>query len=137
MKALVRYILASCYSFARRWVNPKYGGDVIWTTVHGFLTPISFIAAGIYLLFVGYILNFKLEKLYVFIGFAIVMLLIGYGCKRPTKKALKSWGIEKEFRKLTKKQRRMRNTFAFIFFFFGFYLFIYLAYKSGIVYRAK
>ncbi|WP_282057226.1 hypothetical protein [Maribacter luteus] len=136
MKAILRYLLASCYSFSRRWVNPKYGGDVMWTTVHGFLTPISFIAAGVYLVVLGYGLSFKIDKLFGFIGMAVVMSLIGYGLQKPTKNAIFKWGIEKEFKSLTKKQRRSRNTLAFFFFFFGFYLFFYLAYKSGIVYRS-
>ncbi|MGC1516048.1 MAG: hypothetical protein WA810_10775, partial [Maribacter sp.] len=134
MKALVRYILASCYSFARRWVNPKYGGDVIWTTVHGFLTPISFIAAGIYCIILGITgLNDVYEDSWPYlIVLAIIMLSIGYGLRRPTQKALKNWGIIKEFRTLSKKQRLGRNMFAFVFFFFGFFLFIYL----GAVYIA-
>ncbi|SHK03144.1 hypothetical protein [Pseudozobellia thermophila] len=128
MKAILRYLLASCYSFSRRWVNPKYGGDVMWTTVHGFLTPISFIAVGIYTV----VLNFTgANKWYddswpYILGAACIMLPIGYGLQKPTRRALSNWGIIKEFKTLTKKQRRSRNTMAFLFFFFGFICFFTL-----------
>ncbi|MGC1516047.1 MAG: hypothetical protein WA810_10770 [Maribacter sp.] len=52
MNTIFYYLLASNYSFASRWVNPKYGGDVIWTSVHGFLTPISVVAVGLHNIFV-------------------------------------------------------------------------------------
>ncbi|SHK03177.1 hypothetical protein [Pseudozobellia thermophila] len=131
MKTVLRYILACNYSFARRWVNPKYGGDVMWTTVHGFLTPISFIAAGIFVFFIGItgIKDYSNSSWPYILGLAMVMLPIGYGLRKPTKNAIFKWGIEKEFKSLSKKQRRKRNTVAFLFFFFGFYLFMYLGIK--------
>lgn len=108
MKAILRYLLACNYSFARRWVNPKYGGDVMWTTVHGFLTPISFIAAAFYAMASFFLNNgSRLDSSYAYsIPVFLIIVGIGYGFRKPTKNAIFQWGIEKEFKSLSKKQRR-------------------------------
>lgn len=123
MKFLFKRILASNYSFSKRWANKKMPETVINGTVHTFLLQFSFIVAGLCSVLLGSI-DFKFK--YPEIIFMAIALFIGYGFMNITRKAIIKWNIEKEYKTLSKEQRFSRNTFAFIFFWSCFALFFYL-----------
>lgn len=129
MKIIFKRILASDYSFAKRWSNKSIPETLINGTLHIFLTKLSFLAAGFYFLLLS-ILNIRIDNFYIlFAGMAFIMLLIGYGLRNQAKKAIDKWKIPQEHKSLSKQQRLKRNTMAFFLFFICFYLFIVMAIK--------
>lgn len=128
-KFLFKKLLAAHYSFARRWVNKKMPENVVPSVRLTFLTQFTFIAAGLYCVLLGSI-EYKFDSYTpIFIGFMIIALGIGYGFMKPTEKAIFQWGIEKEYKTLSKNQRFNRNTFAFLSFWGSFAIFFYLGVK--------
>ncbi|MCF8715330.1 hypothetical protein JM658_10870 [Joostella atrarenae] len=116
----------SFYSFARRWVNKKLPENVIPFTLQTFLSSFTFQVSGLYFVILGSI-DFKFKSFPpIFLGIVIIALGIGYGFRKMAKKAIFKWNIEKEYKKLSKDERKRKNTFAFLFFWGSFALFFYL-----------
>ena len=123
MKFLFKYLLSANYSFAKRWVNKKIAHRMIFNSIYIFLTPLAFLFAGLSCVALNYI-NYQFKHPEI-----IIMLIAGVvylGFWQATKKAIYKWGIEKEYKFLSKEQRSNRNTFAFLFFWGGIILFFYL-----------
>lgn len=122
---LFKRLLTACYCSAKRIINKKKKDRIIPFTLHLFLTPFSFIASGFLLLFLDYI-NFKYTSVHqVFIGVAVILLGVGYGFQKVTKRALFKWNIEKNHKKLNKNEHWNKCILAFVFFWGGFVFFCY------------
>lgn len=129
LKFLLKRLLLANYSFANRWVNKKMPQLIIPATLHIFVTPFTFIAAGLYFVFIGSI-KYKFDSYApIFIGLVILMLGLGYPMESWAKKAIFRWNIEREYSNLNKNQRMNKNILAFCFFWVGFTLFFYLGVK--------
>ena len=125
-KFLFRRLLASHYSAVRWMVNKKMPENIIPTTVHFFLSEFSFLAAGLVCVILGTI-NYKFKYPEFFL--MVIVIIIGFGLQKATKKAIYKWGIEKEYKTLPQEKRFSRITFAFIFFWSCFAVFFYLGVK--------
>ena len=118
MKFLFKGLLMGNYCFARRWVNKKMPYQIIPATVHIFTSPFAFISAGIYAIILDK-LTFKFESyLPIFIFLVIVMLGVSYPTEYYAKKAIYQWGLEKEYKSLSKGQKTIKMLFAFCFLLF-------------------
>ncbi|MCF8715331.1 hypothetical protein JM658_10875 [Joostella atrarenae] len=126
---MFKRLLFANYSFARRWVNKKLPENVVPAAVYTFLTSFTFQAMGLYCIILGSI-DFKFKSFPpIFLGIVIIALGIGYGFRKMAKKAIFKWGIEKEYKKLSKDERRRKNTFAFLFFWGSFAFMFYMGVK--------
>ncbi|USD26881.1 hypothetical protein [Flagellimonas marinaquae] len=99
--------------------------NVIPATLWSFLLSITHILWGLYAVLMGS-LPFKVSDVLLktgIIALAFFTMLLMYG---PTKRAIFSWGIEKEYRAYDLSLRWRKNTFAFLFFWGSFILFFYL-----------
>lgn len=124
LKILFKNLLASHYSFAKRWSNKKIKETVINGTVHTFLLQFTFLIAGFCCIILGTIsYKFKYPEIFLI----AIALLIGYGFMRSTKNAIIKWDIERDYKALTRNQRRNRNISAFLVFWSCFAIFLYFA----------
>ncbi|WP_299431043.1 hypothetical protein [uncultured Maribacter sp.] len=129
MKFLFKGLLMGNYCFARRWVNRKMRYNIIPATLLTFISPFVFVVAGLYFTFIG-LLSYKFEsKLPIFIFIGVVGLGFSYPVEYYAKKAIYQWGLEKEYKSLSKGQKRSKRIFAFIFFWTGLIIFFYLGTK--------
>ncbi|MDO6759152.1 hypothetical protein Q4566_02985 [Tamlana sp. 2_MG-2023] len=95
---------------------------IIPATIHIFLSPFTFITAGLACVILGSI-TYKIK--YPELVLVLIALIFGFGLQKPVKKAIYKWQIEKAYRTLTKNERWNKNTLAFIFFWMGFAIFLY------------
>ncbi|MCF6349477.1 MAG: hypothetical protein L3J23_00400 [Flavobacteriaceae bacterium] len=103
---------------------------IIPSTLHLFITPFTFIIIGGFVFILSSIeYKFKYPELFLM----LIVLILNFGSQNIIEKAIIKWDIEKDYKTLTKGQRRSKNIFAFIFFWGSFALFLYLTftYFSG------
>ncbi|KAB1067632.1 hypothetical protein F6U93_10120 [Tamlana haliotis] len=125
-KLLFKNLLLANYSFAKRWVNKKMPERIIPSTIHIFISPFTFITAGLACVILGSI-TYKIK--YPEFVLVLIALFFGFGLQKPVKKAFHLWQIEKEYKALSKNERWNKNTLAFMFFWIGFGVFLFLGAK--------
>ena len=115
----IKYLLLASYSFVKRWGRR----NIITGAVHVFTQAPLFLILGLWLLIIGS-LSFKVK--YSLEIFGLIILVTSFSIRWFGKKYFYIWNIENEYLLLSKKQRRIANTFIFIFLIFSFSIFFYL-----------
>jgi len=109
---MIKYFLKLDYSVSQ-WMGKNNQETAINGTVHLFLTKIWFISQSLFFLILP-LFSFTLSAERSTILIALIIAIIMYGGKKPTKKLITRYNLPNEYKKCSKEVRVQRNSLALI-----------------------
>ncbi|WP_157614085.1 hypothetical protein [Pseudotamlana agarivorans] len=127
-KTIFKPLLLAFYCTSKWLVNKKMPQNLVPSTILTFSFPFTFIATGIFCMYIlERILNTVKSPIVCVVGVLLFISPVYYFSGKIAKNGIHEWGIEKDYKFLTKNERINKIVTAFIFFWGAFIFQFWLA----------